>query len=165
VADVCLAKTRPDVSFVPWKLPCADWKLMGADEIYRIFFHGPAYQVLESVRVCENQAVGQMPASLPPDILPPGTAVLAAPRLIELCFQTAGIWEIASTNAMALPTSLQTIQFHRSLPELPEALASHRFFCLVKVVDHGDQFEALVVDEDGLPYITISGYRTVRLSG
>ena len=44
----------------------------------------------EGVRI-----VGQMAKGLPDQHQPPDLPTLVAPRLIELCFQTAGLWEIA----------------------------------------------------------------------
>jgi hypothetical protein len=34
---------------------------------------------------------------------------LVGPRLIELCFQTAGVWEIGKTGQLALPTAVDQV--------------------------------------------------------
>ena len=62
------------------------------DAIYRIYFHGPAYQVLDRAWRDDGDVVGRLADDLPPDHEPPERArPRSAPRLIELCFQTAGV--------------------------------------------------------------------------
>ena len=78
---------------------------MGREPIYRIYFHGPAYQVLEGVHLEDGRAIGSMVHGLPPNGDPANAASLMAPRLIELCFQTAGILEVARDQRLALPTA------------------------------------------------------------
>ena len=70
-----------------------------------MYFHGPAYQVLKRAWWDENGAVGEMAAGLPDNHHPSDQPLAMAPRLVELCFQTAGLWEMAvpgSTSASAL---------------------------------------------------------------
>ena len=46
---------------------------------------------------------------LPPDHEPPEQPTEIAPRLIELCFQTAGVWELGTAGRMALPTHVDRV--------------------------------------------------------
>ena len=66
--------------------------------VYRVYFHGPAYQVLEQ-RVARATAhvVGALrrrPAARTTSRRPARREFV--PRLIELCFQTAGVWELGT---------------------------------------------------------------------
>jgi hypothetical protein len=70
-----------------------------------VYFHGPAYQVLKRALWDENGAVGEMAGGLPDNHHPSDQPLAMAPRLVEHCFQTAGLWEMAvpgSTSASAL---------------------------------------------------------------
>ncbi len=84
-----------------------------------------------------------------------------APRLIELCFQTAGVWDIRSNNRMALPLGLESVTVFRQ----PEEAGDRRLFALVTAHDDGAAYHALVVDETGAVYVDLKGYRTVALPG
>ena len=76
---------------------------MEAADIYRVYFHGPAYQVLERAWRDGDRIIGLMAKSLPSNHHPSERPTLAAPRLIELCFQTAGLWEMSVQGRMGLP--------------------------------------------------------------
>jgi NAD(P)-dependent dehydrogenase (short-subunit alcohol dehydrogenase family)/acyl carrier protein len=133
----------------------------GRDAIYNIYFHGPAYQVLEGVQVAGQRAVGLMARDLPPDTCPPEAASLMAPRLIELCFQTAGIWQIRTSGVLALPASLDSVSAARAIP----AGDDRRLWAVVEAAGDGESFNAQVVDDDGAVYLQLRGYRTVALPG
>ena len=60
-------------------------------DVYRVYFHGPAYQVVERAWRDGDRMVGQMAARLPNNHEPPDLQTIIGPRLIELCFQTAGL--------------------------------------------------------------------------
>ncbi len=100
-----------------------------------------------------------MKADLPPNTAPADAASLMAPRLIELCFQTVGLWLMKMQEAMALPLSIDSVMVYRQ----PENAGDTRLYALVKTVDGGASFNAQVVDEDGAVYVALEGYRTVRL--
>jgi hypothetical protein len=143
-------------------------RVVGKPDIYRIYFHGPAYQVLERAQIKGDQAVGLMAEGLPPNANPGGAAgadrdvpLLMAPRLIELCFQTAGMWEVATKGVMALPLAVGSVTTYRG----PETANGARLYALVTAVDGGASFDARVVDETGAVYVDLRGYRTVQLPG
>ncbi len=140
----------------------ADWLTVNASDIYRIYFHGPAYRVLESVQLSENQAVGLMVASLPPNTQPAEAADIMCPRLIELCLQTAGVWELKNKGILALPTAIGSVTVYRA-PDRVEEGERSRLLALVQTPDNGDRFDAQVVDESGNIYLALTGYRTVKL--
>jgi hypothetical protein len=83
-----------------------------------------------------------------------------APRLIELCFQTAGLWEMGVQGRMGLPQHIDRVSLLRE-PELAEGPL------YAVVVPHPDRgsFDAEVVDSKGNRYLQLSAYRTVALPG
>ena len=129
--------------------------------IYRVYFHGPAYQVLEQVTLNGTRAIGLMAEALPADSVPADAEHLINPRLLELCFQTAGVWEIDHTEQMALPSSLERLEVYRDLNEANGA----RMYAIVTAAEAGTAFDAQVVDGNGYVYLALTGYRTSRLPG
>ncbi|MFI5120521.1 MAG: SDR family NAD(P)-dependent oxidoreductase [Thermoanaerobaculia bacterium] len=145
----------PAVVFTPPGRGAA-WPI-GRDAVYRVYFHGPAYQVLHGVRLNGDEALGEMTVGLPPNAAPASAASLASPRLLELCFQTAGIWELSVWRRLALPASVDRVRIFR--PE--EDAGGLRLFALVAARDGGSSFDARVVDEEGRIFVEVTGYRTV----
>src|SRR5690606_1470467 len=108
------------------------------------------YQVLEGVQVEGNSAIGLMAANLPPNTKPAGSRELIAPRLVELCFQTAGVWDIHTHGKMALPLAMGSLTTYRTEAEGN----GRRLYALVKARQDGASFDAQVVDEVGNLYLT-----------
>ncbi len=128
------------------------------DEIYRIYFHGPSYQVLDKVHVQGDVAVGKLAADLPPETARQDDALLA-PRLLELCFQSAGQWEISTRKQLCLPRSVESaIVFERG------AAPAEGLHSRVRAREGGDAFDIEVADEGGKILVAVKGYRTVRLA-
>jgi hypothetical protein len=130
---------------------------IGRERIYDVYFHGPAYRVLEKAKVEGELAFGVLASDLPPDTAPPGAAHIVEPRLIELCLQTAGLWEIVHEKRLALPQSIG------SLRVFPRAHAGNgRRWARVQ---HGSDggFSAQVLDDGGRVLVELDGYRTVTL--
>jgi NAD(P)-dependent dehydrogenase (short-subunit alcohol dehydrogenase family) len=129
-----------------------------ADAIYRVYFHGPAYQVLERAWRGDQGPVGLLASGLPADHVPAERPEVASPRLIELFFQTAGIWEIGRHGRFGLPHRVDLIVLHPAL-----ATPAGRVEALVEPGD-GD-FDGRIVDEVGSVLVEVRGYRTVELPG
>src|SRR6185437_13720682 len=83
---------------------------------------------------------------------------LMAPRLIELCFQTAGIWEMGAQSRMGLPQHIDRVSLLRS-PDLAEG----RLYAMVTPNQAQGSFDAEVVDAAGNRFVQLSGYRTVAV--
>jgi hypothetical protein len=132
-------------------------RVIEAADIYRLYFHGPAYQVLERVWWDGNRIIGLMSESLPSNHHPFELPTLIAPRLIELCFQTAGIWEMGLQGRMGLPHHIDRVSVLRA-PELSEG----RLYAVVTPNPIQGCFNAEVVDTAGHRYVQLSGYRTVE---
>jgi NAD(P)-dependent dehydrogenase (short-subunit alcohol dehydrogenase family)/acyl carrier protein len=132
-------------------------KQVPATDIYRLYFHGPAYRVMESSWRSGDSVVGLYAADLPANHEPGNLPTLVAPRLIELCFQTAGMWEMAVRSRMGLPHQIRKVRLLRS----PEA-AKSRLYAVATPNEDGS-FDAQVVDEKGGLYLVLKGYRTMEL--
>ncbi len=139
-----------------------DWPTIKAGDIYQVYFHGPAYQVLEKVQLSDDRAVGWMAESLPPNTQPAEAADLISPRLIELCLQTAGVWEMKTKGVLALPTAIGKVTSYRTMDGI-EGNGTNRLRALVQSLEGGDRFDAQVVDGSGNVYLALTGYRTVQL--
>jgi hypothetical protein len=130
--------------------------VLQAADIYRLYFHGPAYQVLERAWRQDQQVIGQMALGLPANSAPAMPMVLD-PRLIELCFQTAGIWEMGEKSRMALPQQIGRIKWYG----VPSA-APDTYYAILRS-DNGNGFDAKVVDASGRLCLELIGYRTSEL--
>jgi NADP-dependent 3-hydroxy acid dehydrogenase YdfG len=127
-----------------------------AEDIYRDYFHGPAYQVLEAAWVEDRTAYGRMASGLGENHAAEHGPTLIEPRAIELCFQTAGIWEMKRDGRMGLPTRVAEARRLRDPAEGP---------MVARVVANEDgTFDAEVADASGQPWLAVTGYRTVVLS-
>ena len=132
-----------------------------SDEIYRVFFHGPAYQVLSKAQpASDTELVGQLNPSLPSDTLHPDRTWSFAPRLVELCFQTAGVWGIGKTGQLGLPAAVDRVSVG-NLPDGKPVAAE----VTARTSDDGHRFDIVVRDDDGNVYLEVEGYRTAMLPG
>ena len=151
------------------------WAMEAAD-IYRLYFHGPAYQVLEQAWRDGDQIVGLMAKNLPSNHQPAERVTLATPRLIELCFQTAGIWEMNAEGRMGLPQHADEVRLWSpteldgenvraaEAPGGEAKMSETRFYAVVTPHPDRGSFDAQVIDDSGRLYVRLIGYRTVALS-
>jgi hypothetical protein len=102
--------------------------------------------------------VGLFAQGLPTDHVPAERPEVVSPRLIELFFQTAGIWEIGRHGRFGLPHHVDRIGLHEAL-DAPQG----RVVGMLKLDDTG--FGGQVVDEAGAVLLEFTGYRTVELPG
>ena len=131
--------------------------VVGRADVYRVYFHGPAYQVLDSAWRENGHVVGSFAADLPPAHEPAASPTEFLPRLIELCFQTVGVWELGTAGRMGLPTHVDRVMRYEGADE-PGAL-----WAVVTPHDHGADAE--VVDASGRVRVRLEGYRTLELPG
>jgi NAD(P)-dependent dehydrogenase (short-subunit alcohol dehydrogenase family) len=127
-----------------------------AADIYRVYFHGPAYRVIERAWRDGNRMVGLFAGGLGNNHHPAAQPTLMAPRLIELCFQTAGLWQLGVQSQMGLPQHVDRIHVWRA-PDL----ANGPLYAVVTPYPLQGSFDADVVDTAGNHYVRLSGYRTV----
>ncbi len=128
-----------------------------ASDIYRVYFHGPAYQVVQRAWWDGIRMVGLLSKDLPENHRPSSAFTSFAPRLIELCFQTAGLWEMATQGRMGLPLHIDAV---RVWP-LPDGFKDQIFAVVTPIPEDG--FDAQVVDTAGNRLVQLSGYRTVAI--
>jgi hypothetical protein len=83
--------------------------------------------------------------------------LVTTPRLTELAFQTAGIWEIGTAGTMALPSHIDRVVYAGDVTKAKGNL------CAVVHPADGGVFDAVVADEKGSALVAMSGYTTVQL--
>jgi NAD(P)-dependent dehydrogenase (short-subunit alcohol dehydrogenase family) len=132
---------------------------VGRDAVYRVYFHGPAYQVLDSAWRDDGHIVGRLAEQLPADHEPVESPIEFVPRLIELCFQTAGVWELGTAGRMGLPTRVERVVRYADA-DAPGAL-----WAVVTPREGGEGVDAEVVDDSGRVRVRLEGYRTIELPG
>ena len=154
-ARVRLTKQPPEAASTAPLVEPAGATVDSAD-IYRVFFHGPAYQVLERAWLDDRRAVGQFSNALPNDHEPADSPLAMAPRLIELCFQTAALREVAGEGRIGLPRHVGEVCLGR-----PAELAEGPLYAVVTPGPKKDSFDAEVVDRTGNRYLQLRGYQMV----
>ena len=137
----------------------ASGPVVGADDIYRIYFHGPAYQVLDAAWRGGDRVVGRLAEHLPPNHRPDDAPLLVEPRLIELCFQTAGILELGTTGRLALPLRVGKV----SLYPVTDQVGPWKAVVAPRVDGRG--VDAVVVDDIGHVRVAVEAYETIALPG
>jgi hypothetical protein len=127
-----------------------------APDVYAVFFHGPAYQVVGSAWRYDGGDVAALASDLPPDTQPAEMPTLTGPRLVELCFQAAGLWDIGREGRLALP-----LQVDRLEVVVDPTTVTGQVFAFAHAEDGG--FDCVAVDEGGAQVVRVHGYRTVDL--
>ncbi|MCB0282200.1 MAG: SDR family NAD(P)-dependent oxidoreductase [Calditrichaeota bacterium] len=153
-ARVRLEKSAPKA--LKAKAPGKAKKKVTAADIYKLYFHGPAYQVITQSWQSDQRIVSQFNSKLPANHKPDKMQTVAMPRLIELCFQTAGILEMGAKGRMGLPFQIDSLQIIKNTDE------KKAVFAVINESDPGS-FDAEVVDSAGNVYLALTGYRTMQL--
>lgn len=125
-------------------------------DIYRLFFHGPSFQVLESAQKYRGGILGKLKTNLP-SLVRDGHASPLTPVLTELCLQTAGIWSIGSSGSLSLPSSINQLHLY-SLKELTVPV-----YAWVQQSEDQTSYSAQVIDAVGNVYMEFEGYKTSPL--
>ena len=120
--------------------------------IYDVYFHGPSFQVLAAAGVEGEQAVGlRNPAIL-------DTGYLASPMLVELAFQTAGLWGIVTRSAMALPAGIGAVEFPSAEPARTPAAA-------VASSLGDNMYDVTILAEDGTEVLSLQSFAMTEIPG
>lgn len=147
---------QPDHSTAPqWR----DQLVVSREDIYKLYFHGPAFQVLEGVSRDGEHVLGKMHSGLP-QITAKKQDFLSLPQLVELCLQTAGVYEVGQTGVLALPSAIGSLTLYQQPLDSAELFAEVRPH---KTVDGQYCFDASVIDAKGNRYLEIRDYRTAPL--
>ncbi len=129
---------------------------VGGERVYDLYFHGPAFQVVSSSWRYDGGNAARMADGLPADHVPSGAPTFVSPRLVELCFQTAGLWEAAQHGRLALPRHVDAVRLLREPAQISGPL-----YAVANAV--GDHFDCSVRDADGDVVLTVEGYGTTPL--
>ena len=136
----------------------ADGARMPSPQVYAFYFHGPAYQVVASAWRSTTSSVAALADPLPDNHRPAGCPLPTAPRLVELCFQTAGLWQAGLEGRLALPAHVGSARVLRDPATADGAAACHG---RAKARPAGST--AGVVDAAGQVIVRLDGYRTIPL--
>ena len=123
------------------------------EQVYRLYFHGPAYQVVGAAWKHGDGAAARFAADLPAQVDGP---LLTGPRLAELCFQAVGLLEAGTDGHLALPMHVGAERLNGRPEERAGLVAT------VRRDGHGG-FDCVVHDDDGTAVLRLDGYRTVPL--
>ncbi|HET8642549.1 MAG TPA: SDR family NAD(P)-dependent oxidoreductase, partial [Pseudonocardiaceae bacterium] len=154
---VRLTAAAPDTEHDDTPLAEAE-RTVTAPDVYAVYFHGPAYQVVDRAWRVNGGCLGRYAADLPADHEPQSEPTLIAPRLVELGFQTAGLWQAGREGQLGLPQHLDAVRMVND-----PAAATGDLYAVVG--PHGERYDCAVVDEHGTVLVRIEGYRTVPLPG
>jgi hypothetical protein len=131
-------------------------KALSPEQVYSVYFHGPAYQVMQSVwRLggTKQGAVARFAEDLPPNHSPADAPTLIGPRLAELCYQTAGMWEMGHEGRYGLPSIVTSFRVYGTPTEDTPLVCTAR--------PTPDGFDCVVQRKDGTVVVQMTGYRTV----
>lgn len=128
---------------------------VAAGDVYELFFHGPAFRVIE--RATAEPADRLVAVLAPPRPLEHGsTAAVSAAYLIEACMQTAGLLEVATSARMMIPHTIGRIVWSR-VSDPPAPLTAIATRCADGAIDVD------LADAAGTVHLTLRSYRTVTL--
>ncbi|GAA1747969.1 hypothetical protein GCM10009810_05700 [Nostocoides vanveenii] len=126
--------------------------------VYTFYFHGPAYQVVDEAWRDGDGATARMSAHLPDNHAPADAPLITAPRLVELSFQTAGLWEAGTAGRLALPMRVGRTSVLRDPSTVDGPLYA-------RATPRAGGFDVLVTDATGSVVVRLDGYQTVQLPG
>ena len=92
---------------------------------------------------------------LPDNHAPAEKPLAIAPRLAELCFQTAGLWEAGRDGQLALPMRVERLAVLRDPATVKGGLFSYATQSAPGV------FDCVVVDEKGKVVVRMDGYHSI----
>jgi acyl transferase domain-containing protein/NAD(P)-dependent dehydrogenase (short-subunit alcohol dehydrogenase family)/acyl carrier protein len=130
-----------------------------AEDIYKLYFHGPAFQVLEGVQKNGETVLGKLNKEIPP-LMESDKKLVSVPILVELCLQTAGVWDIGKDGSLSLPQSIGAL---RLFENKVNGLAIFAEVLPVTEANGNRYFNARVIDSKGQIYLEIDQYRTSLL--
>lgn len=126
---------------------------ISAGEIYRVFFHGPAFQVVAQAGRRSEAMVSRLAVNVHTAAIPPMA------RLLEFALQTAGLLELSASGRMMIPHAIAAVEHAAPADEGadPEIVGRALFDA------DGASISIEVATARGLRLMTVRGYRTVAL--
>jgi hypothetical protein len=104
-----------------------------------------------------DRSVAVLADPLPDNHRPPDLPLLTAPRLVELCFQCAGLWQAGIEGRLALPLRVGRARVLRD-----PAKARGPLHALARQTAPGC-FDCSVIDAEGNVIVRLDDYRTIPL--
>jgi NAD(P)-dependent dehydrogenase (short-subunit alcohol dehydrogenase family)/3-hydroxymyristoyl/3-hydroxydecanoyl-(acyl carrier protein) dehydratase len=127
------------------------------EDIYKIYFHGPSFQVLDGIISLEKDKVlGVFKTPKMPLWQNKNENLIAHPMAIEAAFQTCGFRDIHFDSKMALPDSVDEIIIHDN-DRTTDMLYIHAIHKGIST-DGKSSYDAFVFDEKGKIRIEIKNY-------
>jgi len=143
-----------------FKIPALNGRAeVDAKDIYQLYFHGPAFQVLQGVQQDGEFVLGRCQFG-PLEEVDRLLNAASQPLLVESCFQTAGVWEIGHDGRFSLPRSIGKLSLY------PISMNGHAVYTCVRPrnTNNGQvTFDAWVVDDQGQIYMEMHDYQTSPL--
>jgi hypothetical protein len=155
---VRLVTTPPAVSREKLVPASGDGSRVTGAQIYQVFFHGPAYQVIDSAWRKEEQIIGQFAQNLPANHEPANLPLMISPRFLEMCFQSASLEGLVFQSKLGLPDAFRELRILAS----PEKDPSAAYFAVV-ASNPDETYDVRIVDSKGSIYLVLQGYRTMNL--
>jgi NAD(P)-dependent dehydrogenase (short-subunit alcohol dehydrogenase family) len=125
------------------------------DEVYRLYFHGPAYQVVGGAWAADGTSVARLCDDLPENHSPADAPTVGAPRLAELGFQAAGLWEAGREGRLALPHRVGSLRVWPATSNGPRYAVARQ--------TGESTFDLRVVDEHGRVLVRLDDYVSIPL--
>jgi hypothetical protein len=136
--------------------------VIAPSDVYRLYFHGPAYQVVGEAWRGDGAAVGRLAEHLPADHDPATSPTVLEPRLEELCFQVAGLWEAGREGRLALPSRVDRLSV---LGDVSNGGGSALVAVARPTPGEDGVFDCEVLDPEGRVLLRLDGYHTVPMPG
>ncbi|HEX2704344.1 MAG TPA: SDR family oxidoreductase, partial [Candidatus Lustribacter sp.] len=128
---------------------------LSSDQVYSFYFHGPAYQVVDAAWRTGDRSVARLRDPLPDNHTPSEWPLAIAPRLAELCFQTAGLWEAGRDERLALPMRVDRLVVLRDPATVKGSLFG------VARQSGPSTFDCAVIDSMGKVFMRMDGYHSI----
>ncbi|HRW03066.1 MAG TPA: SDR family NAD(P)-dependent oxidoreductase, partial [Tetrasphaera sp.] len=154
---VVLTKSEPEAQSVEGSTEAPE-QTVGSDVVYTFYFHGPAYQVVSEAWKDNGGSVARFNTGVPDNHVPADAPLITAPRLVELSFQTAGLWEAGTQGRLALPMRVASTRVLKD----PASVEGDLF---ARATPTADGFDVVVTDAAGDVVVVLDGYATVPLPG
>jgi hypothetical protein len=135
--------------------------LLKKEDVYARFFHGPLFQVLESViTVDEKNSLGVM-AKRNNEIFSftKKPELITGPLVIETALQNSGIYAMANLGINSLPDSMEEIAFRNIPAQVKELYVMSEF----RGTEGEKQiYDTWIFDREGKVYSILKGYRMIK---
>ena len=130
------------------------------EEIYKKYFHGPSFQVLEGiVRVDKDASLALYHTTPRPQWNDGPRTLLANPMLIEAAFQCCGFQDMSIAHKMTLPDGIAEVAVLKN--QLPPAQLYLYGVNRGNTADGKTLHDAYVFDAQGDVWVEIHGYQAI----